>query len=217
MNGDTVGFWNLAYSLRRRHERFFDLLERLATIASDAAGALAMLSTGASARDVGQRVQAYEQAGDGLVHDIELALAKAFTTPIDREDIYTLALQVGDIIELTNRVAWACDLMGLPAPTATMTAMIGVLVESTAVVARAVAMLRRRDYAGIFAARADVARLEKEGDRVYRAAVRGIFHPDDTDTSTLLRDREVLDDLAAALDRCGVVVRTLSTLAVKHR
>ena len=59
-------------------------------------------------------------------------------------------------------------------------------------------------------------RLEKEADVIYREAVRGLFADDKIDGRVLLREKEVLDDLEKAIDRCEYVADTLANLAVKN-
>jgi uncharacterized protein Yka (UPF0111/DUF47 family) len=211
-----VGLQEFFRSLLPKEERFFDLLERQAQIAHEAARSLATFSDGKAVSDVCKRVQEQEHAGDKLVHELEESLAKTYVTPIDREDIHALAIELDDIIDLTNQAARACELMGVVTPTSAMTAMITVLVKTTLELSQAVPMLRKRDYSGIFAAKARVRTLEKEGDRVHRAAISELFKTPEIDAKVLLREREVLEDLESALDHCESVADTLSNLAVKH-
>src|SRR5215203_3511049 len=51
-----------------------------------------------------------EQEGDRITHDIIQRLNTTFVTPIDREDIHTLATQMDDIVDHIEEVA---DFMGL--------------------------------------------------------------------------------------------------------
>ncbi len=202
--------------LPKKAERFFGLLERQAQISHDAAVALATFSTGLSVAAVGKHVQEHEHAGDKLVHELEEALVKTHVAPIDRADIHALAIELDDITDLTNRAARACELMGITEPSKAMTAMMAVLVKTTAELAQAVPMLRNRDYPGIFAAKARIRTLEKEGDRVHRAAISELFRTPEIDAKVLLREREVLEDLENAIDHCEKVADTLSNLAAKH-
>jgi len=59
-------------------------------------------------------------------------------------------------------------------------------------------------------------KLEKEADAVYREAVRGLFSDEKIDARALLREKQVLDDLEKAIDRCEYVSDTLINLAVKN-
>lgn len=211
-----MGLQDFFRGLLPKEERFFDLLERQAQISLDAAKALATFTDGSSVAEVGKLVQEQEHAGDKLVHEMEEQLAKTYVTPIDREDIHALAVELDDITDLINQAARACELMGVTTPSTPMAAMILVLVKTTGELAQAVPMLRKRDYPGIFAAKARVRTLEKEGDRVHRAAISELFRTPEIDAKVLLREREVLEDLENALDHCERVADTLSNLAVKH-
>jgi uncharacterized protein Yka (UPF0111/DUF47 family) len=211
-----VGLQTFFHSLLPKDERCFDLLERQAADANVAAKALATLGDGVTSAEVARRVQEHEHAGDLLVHEVEESLARTYITPIDREDIHALAIELDDIADLTNSAARACEMMGVERPTAAMTALLDVLVETTAEIATAVGKLRRRDYAGIFEAKARVRALEKKGDRLHRDAVSKLFLTGESDVKVLLRERIVLDDIETAVDHCEIVADMLSTLAVKH-
>jgi hypothetical protein len=211
-----VGIQDFIRSLLPREDRLYGLLEKQAEYAHAAAKALAKLTTGSSAAEVGKLVQQEEHAGDKLVHEIEEALARTYVTPIDREDIHALAVEIDDVTDSTNQAARACELLGVEAPTEAMTAMIRMLLRTTEELASMVPKLRTRDYAGIFAAKARIRGLEKEADQVHRGAVSHLFKSADIDIKSLLREREVLEDIEDAIDHCERVADTLSNLAVKH-
>ncbi len=212
----TVGLQDFIRGLLPKEERFFDLLELQARTALDAAKALASFSDGVSVAELGKRMQIVEHQGDKLVHEIEETLAKTYVTPIDREDIHALAIELDDVIDLANQAARAAELMGVQRPTEPMSDMMTVLVRTTAEIADAVPLLRSRHYVGIFAAKARIRALEKEGDRIHRSAISKLFATADIDAKVLLREREILEDLENALDHCERVADTLANLAVKH-
>ena len=106
--------------------------------------------------------------------------------------------------------------MGVERPSHAMMGLLDVLVATTAELVGAVAKLRSRDYPGIFAAKARIRTLEKQGDRVHRDAVSRLFLTGEIDVKVLLRERIVLDDIETAVDHCEIVADTLSNLAVKH-
>lgn len=200
-----------------KEDHFYDLLERQATIGRQAADALAAFAKpGATAQSVADGVQELEHQGDAVVHEVEDALAKTFVTPIDREDIQSLSDHLDDVIDLTNYAARACVLLGVERPTKPMIQLFEILVESTHLLADALPMLRQHRYADLVAMNRSLRTLEKKGDRIYRDAVSVLFHTPDIDVLELLREREVLDDLESAIDRCEIVGNVLATLAVKH-
>jgi predicted phosphate transport protein (TIGR00153 family) len=212
----TVGLQDFFRSLLPKEEKLFDLLEQQAGIAHQAAQALASFKDGLTVGEVGKLVQEQEHAGDKIVHEIEETLAKTYVTPIDREDIHSLSVELDDVTDLINQAARACELTGVERPNEAMTEMMVVLVKCTGELTQALPMLRKRDYPGIFAAKARVRSLEKEGDRVHRSAISELFRTAEIDAKVLLREREILEDLENALDHCERVADSLATLAVKH-
>jgi uncharacterized protein len=212
-----MGLQDLVRWFLPKEDHFYDLLERQALIGRDAADALAAFAEeGATAQNIAARVQELEHQGDSIVHDVEDALAKTFVTPIDREDIQSLSDHLDDVIDLTNYAARACVLLGVERPTEPMVQLFRILVESTHALAEALPKLRQHRYADLMVANRNLRALEKQGDRVYRDAVSQLFHAPDINVRDLLREREVLDDLESAVDRCEIVGNVLATLAVKH-
>ncbi len=76
--------------------------------------------------------------------------------------------------------------------------------------------LRRHQYARLIAAGRVIKQHEKDGDRIFRTAVSQLFHDPAIDAKELLREKEVLEDLELAIDRCETVSERLKHLAVKH-
>lgn len=212
-----MGLQDFIQRLLPRHDEFFELLERQAGVARNAAQALAgFTEPGKTASSIMEQVQSFEHEGDKLVHEIEEALARTFVTPIDREDIHLLAASIDDVLDLTNYAARACSMLGVDRPTAPMVALMKVLVDATTILAEALPALRRRAYPELRIAMRKIRQIEKEGDRIHREAISELFRSDNIDAKVLLREREVLEDLENAIDRCEKVADTLSNLAVKH-
>ncbi len=69
-----------------------------------------------------------EQEGDRITHDIIKRLNTTFVTPIDREDIYSLATQMDDIVDYAEEAADFLGLYKIEAPMAQAQALTKVLV-----------------------------------------------------------------------------------------
>jgi uncharacterized protein len=210
-----MGLQDILRWLTPREDHFYDFLERQADTAHAGALALARFRDG-DAATVREAVQALEHDGDRIAHEMEEALAKTFVTPIDREDLHKLCTELDDILDLANGAIRSAALYGLERPTEPMTKLMDLLVECTAVLKRAVPLLRKRAYTEITEATRALRRLEKDGDTIYRGAVSDLFHAPDVDAKTLLRQKQVLEDLENAVDACEELGESLGTLAVKH-
>ena len=174
-----------------RETSFFDFLEQQAATAHEGVVALAAFTrNGATAQSVRERVQAREHEGDAIVHAMEEALARTFVTPIDREDIQKLSSELDDILDLTNAAARACVLMGVEQPTEPMKLLVDKLQACTDVLSRGIPLLRAGEYGKLLGASRELRGLEKEGDAIYREAVRALFLGEQVDARVLLREED---------------------------
>jgi uncharacterized protein len=216
-NEGFMGLQDLVRWLLPKEQHFYDFLERQALAAHEGATALAAFSgEGTAATSVAAEVQVVEHKGDAIVHELEEALAKTFVTPIDREDLQKLSSELDDVLDLTNGAARGCVLFGVTRPTPAMTALTAKLVECTGVLKDALPHLRNHEYSALIDASRVLRKLEKDGDTIYREAIRVLFSDEKIEARVLFREKQVLDDLETAIDRCEYVSNTLANLAVKH-
>ncbi len=199
-----------------KEDHFFRFLERQAVTAHKGARALSEFKPGKPIEDVQSAVQILEHEGDKVVHELEEALQKTFVTPIDREDLQQLSAELDDVLDLTNSAARACALFGVSEPTTPMTQLIDLLVRCTAELETALPLLSKHDYAGLMRTSRTVRALEKDADGIFRSALSRLFNDAKVDAKELLREKEVLENLEHAIDRCERVAHTLANLSVKH-
>ena len=199
-----------------KEDHFYDFLEQQATIAHQSSVALKRLTTGAVTGEVRATVQDLEHQGDAIVHQMLDALGRTFATPIDREDLQKLSKRLDDITDLANATARACVLFGVAKPTPPMCLLIDKLEGCTSIIARSMPLLRRHAYEQLHVSAKEIAQLEKDSDAVFRDAISKLFHDPTIDAKDILREKEVLDDLEKAVNRCEQVADALTSIAVKH-
>lgn len=203
--------------IRPRADHFYVFIERQAQLAHEGAKVLEGLTrTEGQAEAIRDRIQALEHEGDTQVHGMLDALSATFVTPIDREDLQRLSKRIDDILDLTNATGKACVTFAVDQPTPAMRLLIAKLVESTELLSQAVPKLRVHAYPEAIRICARVSISEKDGDVVYRDALSKLFRDPAIDAKTILREREVLDDLEKAINRCEQVADLITTVAVKQ-
>jgi hypothetical protein len=97
-----------------------------------------------------------------------------------------------------------------------MRLLIDKLAACTEVLERIVLLLRRHAYQDVHKGAKEIAQLEKDSDAVFRDAISRLFHDPAIDAKDILREKEVLDDLEKAVNRCEQVADALTSIAVKH-
>ncbi len=199
-----------------REEHFFAYLERQAVIAHEAAMALRELAEGKSPEQVAATVSEIEKRGDEVVRELEEALAKTFVTPIDREDIQRLSQEIDDITDVSNLAARYFHIYRVTAVTDPMRSLLDVIVDGTDELQKALPKLHKHDWPALMETARTMRAIEKKGDELFREGVRALFDDEKLPARDLLRQKEILDDLENAIDRCERVANTLANLSVKH-
>jgi len=211
-----MGLQDIIRWILPREDVFYGLIERQTELLDEAAKALAQFAHGVPAEQIREQVQDIEHQADAIVYEIEEQFARVFVTPIDREDLQLLAASLDDVVDLINLTARTFVLFGVPEPTPPMAELMAILVKMAAVFRAELPALRKHEYARLIAAGRVIKGHEKEADRVFRNALGQLFHDPNIDAKVLLRDKEVLEDLERAIDKCETVAERLKNLAVKH-
>jgi predicted phosphate transport protein (TIGR00153 family) len=198
-----------------RDTRFYDLFTSAAANIVVGVGHLRELLTAPDTeRDrIATAMRAAEHVGDDLTHAIIEYLDKSFVTPFDREDIYRLAVRVDDVLDYLEA---AVDLTVLYR-VAQLPDEVGELVDLLCQAAEltAVTMPRLREVTGLVSYWKDVNQIEDDADRVYRRFLARLFSGE-FDTLTVMKLKEIADQLEAAADGFEHLADVLHTMAVKE-
>jgi predicted phosphate transport protein (TIGR00153 family) len=197
----------------RSHD-FYELFDRAAANMAETAELLSKLL--ADFRDpeaAHAEIRQREHEGDEITHEIMRALNTTFVTPFDREDIHRLASSVDDILDGMEAVA---DLLVLHH----IEEILPEMRQQAEVLARAAdqtyqAMTQLRGFAGLDKYWVEINRLENEGDRVYRKTVAHLFSGE-FKAMDVLKWKDLVDQLEAAIDGCEDVANTLESIVLKH-
>ena len=197
-----------------RSESFYGLFERAAANLADTAGLLLKLLTDfhdpeAAHAEIRQR----EHDGDEITHQIMRALNTTFVTPFDREDIHRLASQIDDILDGIEAVADLLVLHQIEQPLPEMRQQAEVLAKATDQTYQSMAGLR--SFSGLDQYWVEINRLENEGDRIYRKTVARLFSGD-FKAMDVLKWKDLVDQLEAAIDKSEDVANTLESIVLKH-
>jgi predicted phosphate transport protein (TIGR00153 family) len=207
----------VAFSLRNlipRDEKFYDAFVALAEeIKSGAALLVAMLAPEHPIWDKADEIKEIEHKCDFLAHEIIDRLNKTFVTPLDREDIHTLATTLDDVMDAIDASAWMIRLYQIEHIRPGTRELAHIVLTSVEQVVLAMRAFEHRK--GITERAIEINRLENEADRAHQAAVRRLFE-DERDPVQIMKWKEILDFLEEATDRCEDVANVLEGVVVKH-
>jgi predicted phosphate transport protein (TIGR00153 family) len=204
----------VAFRLTPRDNAFYDMFTESGRNMAASVDALAgLLDPNANREAIAKQLRDFEHAGDSVTHRIMRQLNTSFVTPFDREDIYRLASALDDGVDAIEGAADFIVLADVGKLPALMGEQISLLQTSASQTADAMSRLKTlRDLEPYWI---EVNRLENEADRVYRKLLSRLFSGD-YDALTMVKLREVADDLEDAADALEHVAHAVETIAVKE-
>jgi uncharacterized protein Yka (UPF0111/DUF47 family) len=199
-----------------QEKKFFDFFEQEARILVRGAKALKSFSKEFDKKEYYmKKIHKIENEGDEIVHTIYNELNKTFITPIDREDINSLASKLDDVIDYIDAVVkriYTYDLKDKPCHFDKYTELI---YHGTVDIEKAIRGLRDlKDPNAIKHACIHVNKLENDGDALLTECLRDLFKSDDTKEIIMLK--EVYDFMEMTTDRLEEAAFLIMDILVKN-
>ncbi len=193
---------------------FYDLFSEAAHHLVVGAELLAeMLGADGDRADIARRMREAEHAADETTHSIIRRVNSTFVTPFDREDIYTLASGLDDVMDMMDEVVdlvLLYEVKDLPADLSTQVEVIQRCAEITSeAMPRLQAMKDLEEYW------IEVNRLENAGDKNYRRTLAKLFSGD-YKALEVLKLKDIVESLEGAIDAFEKVANTVEQIAVKE-
>jgi predicted phosphate transport protein (TIGR00153 family) len=163
--------------------------------------------------DKADEIKEVEHKCDFLTHAIIERLNRTFVTPLDREDIHTLARSLDDVMDAIDASATLVRLYRLDSVRFGARELAKIITTSAEEVRQALHALEKSK--GVVEHAVEINRLENEADRAHQEAVRRLFE-DERDPLMVIKWKETLDFLEDATDRCEDVANVLEGVVVKH-
>ncbi|MDD2752265.1 MAG: DUF47 family protein [Candidatus Omnitrophica bacterium] len=197
--------------------KFFDLFEKQVDYAVNAASSFKdIVSRGAINEATLAKIQAIEHQGDEAMHDIIEQLNKTFITPFDREDIFALAKELDDVIDMINTIVSRLVVYKLGGVNKNLVDFSLMIEESIQALARAVKGLRNMKNAQLIKdACVEVNRLENVGDSKRDRVLAELFETEKNPIA-VIKWKEVYQDAETVLDICEDVTHVVNSIMVKQ-
>lgn len=206
----------MRFHLIPREEKFFDMFEEASVVLNRAAEKfLAMVTQFDRLQERSNELKEEEHTCDKVVARIIQALDRTFITPIDREDIHTLATQLDDILDNMEETAHRFAAFRMDKPTPAAESMARIIHECCGHLGEALRLCRdMKDVEGIQKHLREIGRLENEGDRIYRES-DSILFSNPPDILLLIKWRELYGWLEETVDACKDLAMTISEVVIK--
>jgi predicted phosphate transport protein (TIGR00153 family) len=163
--------------------------------------------------DKADEIKEVEHKCDFLTHEIIQRLHRTFVTPLDREDIHSLARSLDDVMDAIDASAAIVRLYRIEHVRPAARDLARIIKASADQMLVALRALERRT--GVAEPAVEINRLENEADRIHQGAVRLLFD-EERDPIVVIKWKEILDFLEDATDRCEDVANVVEGVVVKH-
>lgn len=163
-----------------------------------------------------KEIERLEHLGDDITHSIFLELGKNFITPFDREDIHQLASAVDDVTDYIYGTASRMQMYKMNTVHEPIIKISELLVEMCTDIDKAIKELRDLKNIRIIAdACIRINSGENQADYVFTMAVARLFEYE-KDAIELIKQKEVLQTIEKATDKCEDVANVLESIIVKN-
>jgi predicted phosphate transport protein (TIGR00153 family) len=202
-------------NLRPQKREFFDLYTQASANARDIARALVeLIDEWPASREKLRDIRELEHEGDRLTHAVINLLNRTFVTPFDREDMYNLASAIDDVCDHIEEAADNIDAYEVRDVPVQAQRQAEVIHRAASRLHDAVSLLEGfKDSQRYLAA---LRELEDEGDTLAREAVAELFRSG-TDPLTIIRWKDIHEQLEEAVDACENAADVLEAILVKNR
>ena len=207
----------MRFKLRPSDDSFYEFFSRAAQNLVTGTELLSELAVpGVDVQSVSERLVDIEHDSDAVTHELYKKINSTFITPFDREDIYRLGSLLDDVmdhLEAVGSLLYLYGLTSLPALPREMHELVKVLDQQARLTADSLPRLKAmKDLEEYWV---ECNRLENEGDQAYRMLLVRLFSGE-YDPLTVLKMKEVADELELATDAFEHVANTIETIAVKE-
>ncbi|CBE68155.1 MAG: DUF47 domain-containing protein [Candidatus Methylomirabilis oxygeniifera] len=202
------------FRLIPREEKFFEFFEKAANNILEGARILVQMTEegGANLQERWKRLEELEHVGDKITHQIIRELNRTFITPIDREDIHSLAVALDDVMDLIEASAARMSMYKIKQPTEEAGKLAHVILKSAEEIVKAVSSPERLD--DVMEHCIEINRLENMADEISREAIADLFDKGH-DPIDVIKWKEIYETMETTTDRCEDAANIVESLVLK--
>jgi uncharacterized protein len=207
----------MAFSLLPREFEFFDMFDDLAAYCIKASKQFQenMNRSIFSDEDV-KKIKEIERAADSVVFNIVEKLNKTFITPIDREDIHSLAHELDSVIDYILKVSNHMKIYCITEINPKFKDEVKLIDRSVEALAKAVNGLRNmKDSKKVVRYCNEINLIEDEGDQLKNEVMAELFGRI-TDPIYIMKWKDIFQISEKVLDQCDDVGKIIESILVKQ-
>jgi uncharacterized protein len=203
------------FGLIPKEEKFFIMFQEMSKKIVEGARLLKeMLDNYDVPSEHKKKIKEIEHQGDQITHSIIKKLDKAFITPFDREDIYSLASSLDDILDVIDTSAQHLITYGIDKITPEAKQIGFIIYESCEAIDKALSQIGGT-LAHISEYCIKINSYENEADKVRTDAVFNLFQQE-KDPIQIIKWKDIYEHLELVTDKCEDVANVLESILLKN-
>ncbi|MEG0260408.1 MAG: DUF47 family protein [Lysinibacillus sp.] len=168
-----------------------------------------------SLKEITVTMKKYETDGDTLIHELIVKLNKSFMTPIEREDILTLAVKLDDVIDGMEQCIAHFNMYNLTEITEPMREFISYIAKSTDEMVQAMELLNDRKLVEMRKHSILIKDYERECDEIFRSTLKQLFIQE-KDPMRIIIFKDIYEQFEDIADCCQTVANTIETIIMRN-
>ncbi|MDN5557930.1 MAG: DUF47 family protein [Ruaniaceae bacterium] len=154
-----------------------------------------------------------EHLADEAAHAIVRKVNASFVTPLDRDDLLSLASLIDDCMDYMDEAGDLIVLYKIDELAPEIIQLVEILQRCAELTVQAVPHLQTMSSLQDFWV--EINRLENQADKIYRSAIADLFDRED-DAKALIKQKDVILTLEAAVDAFETLANTIEAITVKE-
>jgi len=157
-----------------------------------------------------------ERDGDAITHEVMALLNRTFITPLDREDISSIAQSLDDIADGIHAVAEIMFLYKIENPTERAKELADIVLQVTVEVEQAITEIGgNMDRKQLLKHHMEINRLQNLGSNVYHTGLAELF-VNVTDIPYVIKWREIYGLIESPIDKAEHIADVIQDVAIKY-
>ncbi len=161
-----------------------------------------------------QRINELEQKGDDIEHHIIDELHKTFITPLDREDIHVITINVDKSLDILNSIARKFEIYGIRKVPVNVCRFADVIVEISIEMRNLFRALERKADVNEIARK--MHELENKADLLFYTSVASLFGDDKYSPVEIIKYKEIYEHLESIVDSVDFIGKIVRGVSVKQ-
>jgi predicted phosphate transport protein (TIGR00153 family) len=203
------------FGLIPKEEKFFVMFRDISKSITEGAVVLkSMLDNFSNPQQSKVLIKEIEHKCDLQTHEIIRKLNRSFITPFDREDIYSLAASLDDVIDAVDACAQHIVVYHIDSITPEAKELGFLILGACQTIEKACISLEKQPHK-ISELCMEINTLENEADRVRADAISHLFE-NEKDPIRLIKWKEIYENLEFVTDQCEDTGNILESIVVKN-